>query len=205
MGIQGVVRKLKPQPGQIWLESQGKPGMAPALLSAPEPQLSPVPSLCVSPPPPPTAFLPSLLPTPEAALPQLPVHISPPHPTTDTHAHTHTHVCTHTRVHTSHAHMLICMHTVHMHTHTCTQGTRMHTHAQTGLQCEPQLVAQAKSPPLGILGSTISSDRSGGRLGRWNPGGLGELSMAGVSHATAVTVLDSSSDWGSHLAQISPA
>ena len=70
------------------------------------------------------------------------------------------------------------------------------THTQTGLQCEPQLVAQAKTPrPLGILGSIISSDRSGGRLGRWNLVGLGGLSMAGVSHATTVIVLDSGSDW----------
>ena len=94
-----------------------------------------------------------------------------------------------------------------------TQGTHVHmhahnvcTHTQTGLQCEPQLMAQAKTPrPLGILGSIISSDRSGGRLGRWNLVGLGGLSMAGVSHATTVIVLDSGSDWGSHLAQISPA
>ena len=171
--------------------------MAPALLSAPEPHLSPAPYLLVSPPPPPTAFLPSLLPTPEAALPQLPVHISPPHPTTHTHAHTHTRVCTHTCAHITCTRAHMHAHSAHAHSHTCTQGTHVHmhahnvcTHTQTGLQCEPQLVAQAKTPrPLGILGSIISSDRSGGRLGRWNLVGLGGLSMAGVSHATTVIVL----------------
>ena len=127
MGVQGVVRKRKPQPERIWLESQGKPGTAPVLLSAPELQLSPAPSLGGSPPPPPTALLPSLLPTPEAALPQLPVHISPtpPHPTTYTHAHTHTGVRAHTRVRT-----LTCMH-AHRHAHNACAHAHTHTHTHT--------------------------------------------------------------------------
>lgn len=167
MGVQGVVRKLKPQPGRIWLESQGKPGMAPVLLSAPEPQLSPAPSLGVSPPPPPTALLPSLLPTPEAALPQLPVHISPtpPHPTTHTRAHTHT------RVHT-HVCTLTCTH-AHIHAHNACVRVRTHTHTQTGLQREPQRLAQAKTPPTGHLGAPLSLLT--GLVGVWagEPWGLG--------------------------------
>ena len=84
MGIRGVVRKLKPQPGQIWLEGWGKPGMDTPQCPEASAQPRSFPGCVPTPPHPPTALLPSLLPTPGPTLPQLPVHTPP----TPTHMHT---------------------------------------------------------------------------------------------------------------------
>lgn len=125
MGVQGVVRKLKTtawadlvrgESGKAW-DGAGAP-QRPRASAQPRP-----PSLGVSPPLLPLLFSLPSFPTPEAALPQLPVHISPtPPPPHHTHTCTHSHACVHTHVCThSHAHMLI-------YTHTMYACARTHTH-----------------------------------------------------------------------------
>lgn len=144
--VQGVVGSLNHSPGRIWLEVRKKPWDE--ALSAPQrPRASSSARSTLGhahhhllPP----ALLPSSFPHPGAALPQLHCAHLPIHPPT-THTCTHT-ACAHTRVHT------------HMHTcsYTRTQYiVRAHTHTDTGLQREPQRLAQAKTP-LGISGAPMS-------------------------------------------------